>query len=515
MIDGELIVEGKPFRILGAEIHNSSSSTPKATAESFKRVASLGANTVLAPIAWESIEPVEGEFDFTLATSLLDEANANGLKLIPLWFGSWKNGMSSYVPGWVKKDTVRFPRAATAATGHIEHLTPFAAEVGQADARAFAALMGHFAAHDQAATIVMVQVENEAGLLGDSRDRSELAEGVWSEAVPERIAEAAQAQSGSHTWRGLFGDRADEAMMAYGYASSVEVVAAAGRRQFDVPMIVNAWLDAIIDPELPALASETIAVAGGAAPGDYPSGGPLSHTATIWRAIAPSIDLISPDIYFGPFDKTCTDFKSVSDALFIPEMRRSAVGVAQMFRAIGEHGAIGVSPFGVDSLRDDEKNFRRLRDAFGLLKMASELLAAPYSGVRGFFLSPERPRETFTFGEFAIQAIAGATFFSETPEEPAYGLLIEIEPTKFVAIGRGFSLTFSAGSDVGASLLHADERVFEEGHWQTVRRLNGDESGSGSFIRFPALEEAYEHPIVAFNTRLTGVVAFELYTFDR
>ena len=69
-------------------------------------------NTVLAPVEWDLIEPVEGKFDWTSVDELLRDARAHDLKLVILWFGAWKNSMSTYVPSWVKRDQHRFPRVA-------------------------------------------------------------------------------------------------------------------------------------------------------------------------------------------------------------------------------------------------------------------------------------------------------------------------------------------------------------------------------------------------------------------
>ena len=66
-----------------------------------------GMNTVLAVVTWEQVEPVEGQFDFTVVDEMIKAARANDLKLAILWFGSWKNGMSSYHPVWVKKDNAK------------------------------------------------------------------------------------------------------------------------------------------------------------------------------------------------------------------------------------------------------------------------------------------------------------------------------------------------------------------------------------------------------------------------
>ena len=106
----QLIVNGKPFIMLAGELHNSSASTTEYLNNLWTPLKTLNLNTVLAPIAWEQFEPQEGIFDYTLIDNMIDGARKNGLKLSILWFGSWKNGESSYAPTWVKEDTKRFFR---------------------------------------------------------------------------------------------------------------------------------------------------------------------------------------------------------------------------------------------------------------------------------------------------------------------------------------------------------------------------------------------------------------------
>ena len=97
----QLIVDGKPFLVLGGELGNSSSSSLEYMRPIWPKLVALNLNTVLVPIYWELIEPVEGKFDFTLVDGLIQEAGKHGLRLIPLWFASWKNSMSCYAPAWV------------------------------------------------------------------------------------------------------------------------------------------------------------------------------------------------------------------------------------------------------------------------------------------------------------------------------------------------------------------------------------------------------------------------------
>ena len=272
----QLLVDGKPFVILGGELHNSSASSLAYMEPIWPKMVALHLNTVLAVVSWELLEPEEGRFDFALVDGLLDGARKHDLRLVLLWFGSWKNGVSSYVPGWVKQDVARFPRMQPRAGDNAEVLTPLSEANCQADARAFAALMRHLKEVDGVRhTVLMVQVENEVGLLGASRDHSPLAEAAFAKEPPAELMRYLQDHKDdlipefkkyweaggfktAGTWTEVFGEGADEAFMAWHMAGYVGRVAAAGKAEYPLPMYANAWL---VQNE-------------GEKAGQYPSGGP-------------------------------------------------------------------------------------------------------------------------------------------------------------------------------------------------------------------------------------------------
>ena len=255
------------FRILGGELSNSAATSVSDIDEVLPRMKSLGLNTVLVPVYWEFLEPVEGQMDFTLVDRTIDVARQQGLKIIPLWFGAWKNSMSCYAPAWFKRDVKRFPRAMTAEGKPLEIASCFSDNVLQADLKAFSALMQRIAEKDpQREVVIMMQIENEIGMLESARDHSPLAEKAYK----------------AEKWAERYGtdDYADEKFMAEHYASYVEHLAKAARRIHNMPLYVNAAMNSR-----------------GRKPGEYPSAGPLAHLVDIWKAGAPSIDILAPDIY--------------------------------------------------------------------------------------------------------------------------------------------------------------------------------------------------------------------------
>src|ERR1039457_638990 len=164
----QLIVDAKPFLMLSGELHNSSSSSLEYMKPIWPKLAAMGLNTVVTPLSWELIEPKEGSYDFALVDGLLAQARDQHERVVFLWLASWKNGMSSYAPVWVKQDTHRFPRVME-RSNEVEILSPMGAATQEADARAFAALMQHIRQVDiDQHTVLMMQIENEVGVLGDT-----------------------------------------------------------------------------------------------------------------------------------------------------------------------------------------------------------------------------------------------------------------------------------------------------------------------------------------------------------
>ena len=526
-LDAEgLIVDGQPTFVVGGEVHNSSTRTPEATAIAFRRAREIGADTVLAPVSWELLEPSRGVFDFSQIDGMLKAAGQEDVRLIPLWFGSWKNATSSYAPGWVKRDTYQFPRAHI-RTGPIEHLSPFSGSARDADASAFAHLMAHIREWDHDGRVVMVQIENEVGVLGDSRDRSHVAERAWAQTVPQAVLDAmasaphipaaqswlAAGRPSIGTWAEIFGGsiEGDEAFMAWAFSTYIEAVASAGAAEHRVPYFVNAWLNTEVDIESPA--AQPIALAGGAEPGGYPSGGPVARVAPIWAVGAPTIDFLAPDIYFGDFAATCAAFSEVSGVLFIPEMRRSELGIAQMIVAIGEFRAFGVSPFGVDSLEPGSPDESALADGYRQARaLANLLVGEPGCRSQAVIVDHAAPKSVMEFGELTLTVTPSSR--SETDaSSPGYVAVVEEQQGRFVVIGRGVSITPSFRDGRRAGILSVDEFDFDGG-WKPRGRLNGDETASGTAVRIPPrLPSSPDRFPIPLVTTSTGILRAEFYEF--
>jgi beta-galactosidase GanA len=481
-------VGGKPFRILGGELGNSAASHPQTMEPVWERLAALGLNTVLVPLGWDQWEPVEGRFDTAHVDALLAGAERHGLKLALLWFGAWKNSMSCYVPPWVKRDSGRFPRARTRTGRAVEILSAFSASNLDADRRAFTALMSHLAQTDKKATVLMVQVENEIGFLPDAREGG-AADAVFAQAVPAELLaglhdrhatlepellalRAAAGDRRSGTWAEVFGaaDAAEEVFQAWHYARYVEALAAAGKAEHDMPLFVNAALNRSHQR-----------------PGEYPSAGPLPHLIDVWKIGAPSIDLLSPDLYWGDFEQWCGRFDRADNPLFIPECGPGPANAAQAFAVFGRHGALGFCPFAIDSYA--EADAEALRRTYGLLSSLVPLLDRVRGRTGGALVTRERRTYRVELGGYRITVSHDYTLGwsprARDEDWPACGCLIaELGDETFLVAGTGVVLTFETdGAEAGIDVV--EQGVFEQQEWKAERRLGGDETHQGRHVRVP------------------------------
>jgi beta-galactosidase GanA len=341
-----LMVDGAPYFLLGAQVDNSSG-WPERLDAVWPAAELLRLNTLEVPVYWEQLEPKRGTFDFTVVDAILTQARAHKMRLVLLWFGTWKNGKMHYVPDWVKSDTATYPRMLSKAGVPIDVLSPNAPANLDADRTAFTALMHHLKQADPQHTVLMMQVENESGSLGLVRDFSPLAQKLFDAPVPADLLDALHYRTASGSWAQVFGDDADETFAAWSVSRYINAIAAAGKQELPLPMYVNNWLKS---PR--AFPVTTI-------PGDdYPSGGPTVNMIPVWKAMAPSLDLIAPDIYVPNSERyrsVMREFHQPGNPLLIPESLGfepfpGATGYARyLYFALGD-GAVGFANFGLDRL---------------------------------------------------------------------------------------------------------------------------------------------------------------------
>ena len=492
----QLIVDGKPFLALGGELLNSSSSSLAYMKPIWPRLTAMHLNTVLAPVSWELIEPQEGKFDFTIVDGLVQEARQHELRLVFLWFGSWKNTYSSYAPEWVKRDIKRFPRVQARDGSGSERLSTFSEVNRNADAHAFATLMRHLRETDSDAhTVIMVQVENEVGVIPDSRDRSTAANDAFTGPVPKELTRylqqhretlvpefravwEAEGSKTTGTWEEVFGKSAltDDFFMAWHYAKYINAVTAAGKAEYPLPMFANA---ALIRPNY--------------LPGQYNSGGPLPHSMDIWRAGAPNIDFLSPDIYFKEFAEWSRKYHRDGNPLFVPEAWGNAEGAANVFYAIGQENAIGFSPFAIDSQESGAAQGKvanlLLATSYGTLTHLTPLILEKQATgeIAAMILEGDSQRAgRVSLGDYTMSLSRAKSGGEKAQAERVSALFLQTGPDEYLVAGSGeliVSFTVNSPGLPIAGIASIDEETFTDGQWVAGRRLNGDENSQGQALK--------------------------------
>lgn len=518
----QLVVDGKPFLILGGELGNSSASSEIDIDRNFPKLQRMQLNTVLVPVYWDLLEPTEGKFDFTLVDKVVNTARENQLKVVFLWFGVWKNSMSCYAPLWFKENYKKYPRAHTQAGKPLEIASAFSKNVYEADSRAFSELMRHIASIDKNyGTVIMVQIENEIGMLEDARDYSLEANAEFQAQVPTKFMNYLQKhkdilcpqmlekwnKNGCKTkgnWQQIFGNDiyTDEIFMAWHYAQYVEKLAREARSIYDIPLYVNAAMNSR-----------------NRKPGEYPSAGPLAHLIDVWHCAAPSIDLLAPDLYDNGFVDWVKQYALPDNPLFIPEIKfDNNVGV-RAFYVFGEHNALGFSPFSVEDGSDSPQSL--LVKSYSTLKELMPVITK-YQGtdaMHGFLFDYENRETIFAFDDIKITCRHYFTLPWDARAKDKNnwseggGIIIKLSANEYIVAGSGIVAEFEKADEEDAAngTLGEDGFVNEGGNAYTknvwmgtsrigigsvdqisvvadgtfkyIRRLNGDQDHQGRHVR--------------------------------
>ncbi|HVN06800.1 MAG TPA: DUF5597 domain-containing protein [Bryobacteraceae bacterium] len=472
-----LFVDGAPYLILGAQVNNSSAwraMLPKV----WPAIEDLDANTVEMPVYWEQFEPEEGRFDYTVLDTLLAQAREHHVHLVLLWFGTWKNGSSHYMPLWMKRDPERYPRIVGANGRAVDSPSPYAPATLAADKRAFAALMHHLKAADLQPTVIMVQVENEPGTWGSVRDYSPEAQKLFAGPVPAELIAALHKDAG--TWSEVFGADADQSFHAWSVARFIQQVAAAGKAEYPLPLYVNV---ALRDPLKPG------------PPGSYESGGATDNVIPIWKAAAPALDLLAPDIYMSDsarYLKVLELYARPDNPLFVPETGSFPSYARYFFSALG-HGAIGFSPFGADytgAPRLNKESLAPFALNYELIgPMMREIARLNFEGkLQAVAEEKDEHSQTLDFGAWRAVVSYGVPAFGPgnnpkgNPEPTGRALIAQLADNQFLVAGFFCRVDFQwrdAASGKQREFVRVEEGNYSGGAVKPVRIWNGDQTDWG------------------------------------
>jgi beta-galactosidase GanA len=492
-----LLVDGSPYLILGAQVNNSSA-WPAMLPKVWPAIEYLHANTVEMPVYWEQFEPQQGRFDYTVVDTLLAQARDHHIHLVLLWFGTWKNGSAHYIPEWMKRSPERYPRITGANGRKLDSPSPYAVEALQADVHAFTALMRHLKMADHQRTAIMVQVENQPGTWGSVRDYSPTAQKVFEAPVPHELLAALHKDGGapSANWQAVFGEDAEELFHAWSVARYIEQVAAAGKAVYPLPLYVNAALRNPVHPGRPP---------------SYESGGPTDNVIPIWKAAAPSIDLLAPDIYMddnAQYLKVLELYHRRDNALFVPESRNDPAYSRYFFAALGQQ-AIGFSPFGLDytgysnsplgAAKITEDSLAPFALNYKLIgPMDREIALLNFGGkLQAVAEEKGQPSQSLDFGPWTATVSYGLRQFGPgenppgNPEPIGRALVAKLADDQFLVAGFFCRVDFHM-SDAAAGkqrqFLRVEEGTYENGTFRPIRIWNGDQTDWG--LNFTSVPQA-------------------------
>jgi hypothetical protein len=512
----QLIVDGKPFLALAGELNNNGATSVEYLKPAWPKFVEGKFNTILGGVSWAQIEPQEGKFDFSVVDGIIRDARSHNMHLVFLWFATWKNGQSSYPPDWVKRDFGRFPRVQIVGgtwpvfgagvgqprapfTGSIELLSPLSDANRDADAHAFAALMRHIKEVDgQQHTVIMIQVENEVGIQGDTRDRSPVANQAFEGPVPKELMDYLQQHKDSlipvlrkaweaagfktsGTWEEVFGKGrpTDDIFMAWHFARYVGRVVEAGKAEYPIPMMTNCPQSGFGTAPAP--------VRGGQ------SGGPTPDAMDVWRAGAPQLDILGVDVYGFDFEVMTARYTQSGNPLFIPETTTGLEGAARAYYAFGRHDAIGFSVLGGGIER--RPNDDNLIDSYDVITQLTPLILKHQGTgtMSAVLLQPKDPPKKIQLGNYTLECAYlipysfGSRRGGPPPELPTLGgaLFISTGPDEYFVAGFGVSVAFSPNTPGPplAGLATVEEGAFVNGRWVPGRRLAGDNTIEGDCLK--------------------------------
>lgn len=510
--------KGRPVLLLGLQAHNSSTGTDMIK-KAIQAISLYGGNLLEAPVYWYQIEAEKDAYDMSLLKDLIDETRSAGLKLIILWFAMSKNGHPNYAPNYIKLHPKTYRIALGPDKAPVASLSPHCMDTLERDRKAFEKMMIFLKEYDGTRrTVIAVQIENEMGYANTDRDYSLMAQADYEKPVPEVIRtvvledtgleDSDKVEQNKTTWRGCFGRHAHEAFSSWYHANFINQIAKAGKKHYDIPMIINVMVG-----------EQNYEEAGRC----YNGGAAVGRVLDIWKLGAPALDLICPDIYQPvqrDYTRICSRYNRPDNALFIPESPIAGEANAlNSLLAIADYGAIGICCFGAESALNSEGT---LLDGARTMAITMKTIAAlaplivAYRGTGAVhaFVQEEFSAQQYlklpryhVIAQFINKKRNGQSYGSTINmraeenkwnlEERGRGLLVQTAEDEFYAAGAGIAIDFirrpdpmdenpyihlSSRQSGQLNFLSVEEGHFEGDKWVTDYVRNGDEANFSLYV---------------------------------
>jgi len=504
--DGEgtqLLVDGSPFIILGAQSENTSASNLEDVEVVYRDLDAVHANSATIPISWSLLEPEPGKFDFHLVDGIIEGARRHHLKLILLWFGTSKNGLMGFTPDWIKTDRTTYFRVRDARGDEQYAISPLSTAALKADQRAFSALMSHIREFDQRDhTVIMMQIENEDCLYPEDRDYSVAANRAFAGQPPPELMsylvkhregltpalQSAWKLTGYRTtgsWTNIFGDMAPEVFSAWAISSYIDGIAEAGKAQYAIPYYIN----------VPLINSGQVRA------GDWPSGTANSQVFDIWKAIAKHIDIIAPDIYRIDFPQQAAFYNRSDNVLFVAEVGIAPYYAPYVFTTLAGMNGIGYTPFGIDRGYEYSSELNAgqaaLEENFRVLRPLLPLIARNrYRGTLFPIVLDMYRHESLAIplGDSLTAVVHfDEKFVADTEAHRGGGIIIKLAADRFIVAGEGFHINFAElkGLPRDAECLSVEEGTFDGETWITKRVITGDRGNVSLRLHQPSILQVH------------------------
>jgi len=447
-----LIVDGKPFIILGLQWDCDGCYTPEDMDPFFEHGESMGLNTASLLLYWREIEPEEGKYNFTMLDHRIDIARKHHMKIVLVWFASFKNGCLTYAPDYVRKDHQRFRKVKDKkGSQHTNNCCPTAEETHKRDELALIQIFNHLKEVDSKDhTVILFQMENETGIFGTNRCYCDICNNKYSK----------------FDYKSEYGVQAEEAFSATCIAEYCDSLAKTIKEIYPIPVYMNAWLPAAYVNQRPGF--------------DYPSGGPVPGMLALYYKTIKHIDFLSPDIYqygYRDFNYYSKIYTAKDNPLFIAECAtgKGARTEKNIFYAIGYYAAIGYDPWAINRCCPGFMSEPLVNTADGKWSEEAYELHKSYKMINEAIYPIVMAQNTENLKTFVEEEGDNGILLSfneldveikfDHPKKSARGFVIRQTKDEFILVGAGAHISFSkkGGERVPVSIVESG--LFNDNKW--------------------------------------------------